>query len=168
MRVPPFERYRRLMQGSGLFFLVGVIVGCALFLAVNRRTIDLVYTRNLELQAQIEILHKEMKLLHKTSNRAGVIKKLDIRVLQGGKNTIDKGTEQELRRRVRDDLSIVLGRDSAAFGESYPLYEKLISGKVYHGILEKKNYTVTVRTMMLVQTELIVWINADVFKGVEP
>ncbi len=59
-------------------------------------------------------------------------------MLQGGKNTIDKGTEQELRRRVRDDLSIVLGRDSAAFGESYPLYEKLISGKVYHGILEKK------------------------------
>lgn len=157
MKVPPTGKFQQLFRGTALF-VVGILTGWSLFIGIYHYNIDLVYTRILDLEAQKEELEKENAVLEKNKSRASLISKIDIRFRQPANFQLDRLTEAELKSRIRNDLNVILGRNVSTFKDSYELYEKLIAGKAYPNVLEK-NYVVDNRmTVLLVGTELTLWI----------
>ncbi|UQZ83143.1 hypothetical protein SK3146_02304 [Paenibacillus konkukensis] len=162
MRVPPFEYYTGLLKATGLL-IAGIIIGSALFMSIYHQHLNDALVDNRELRAKIEKLEQDNDSFKKTRNQQSVINSIDIVVEPGDLNPLDKVTEQEIERRVRSDLSVIKGQKIATFAETPHVYQRLLSQKTYHGILDK-DYTVSLKTMLLIQNELRVWVTAKEFK----
>jgi hypothetical protein len=158
LKVPPFEQFSGLLQSIGLI-IVGAIIGSAFFLSLYNHHLNTVLLNNRELQAENEKLLQDNTGYKLSKNQQSRIIGLEVVVESGESHTLDKSTLQELERRVRADLQVVKGQKLSSFAESPQIYLKLISQKTYHSILDK-DYTVDVRTMLLIQTELKVWVTA--------
>lgn len=166
MKVPPFEQFTGLMKSTGLL-IAGGIIGCAVFTAVFHHHLNLLLIKNKELQAENEKLVQDNNSYKKSRNQQSTINQFDVIVESGDLNPLDKVTEQEIERRVRNDLSVVKGQKISAFSESPHVYQRLLAQKTYHGILDK-DYIVNVKTMLLIHTELKVWVTAKEWKRTAP
>ncbi|MFE5318810.1 hypothetical protein ACFQ88_08880 [Paenibacillus sp. NPDC056579] len=162
MKVPPFEHYTGLLKSTGLV-ISGIIIGSALFLSLYHHHLNTVIIKNRELQAENEQLLTDLNDFKKTRNQQSTINQIDIVVEPGDLNPLDKVTMQELEKRVRNELSVIKGQKIATFAETPHVYQRLLSKKTYHNILDK-DYVVNIKTMLLIHTELKVWVTAEVFK----
>jgi cell division protein FtsL len=164
--VPPFEQFTGLMKSTGLL-IAGAIIGCAVFTAIYHHHLNFLLIQNKELKAENEKLSQDINSYKKSKNQQSTINQVEVVVESGDLNALDKVTEQEIERRVRSDLSVVKGQKIASFAESPHVYQRLLSQKTYHAILDK-DYTVNVKTMLLIQTELKVWVIAKEWKRTVP
>lgn len=162
MRVPPFERYTGLLQSAGIL-ISGIIIGSALFLSIYHHQLNTLLIQNRELLAENDKLLQDNNSFKKTRNLQSTINQIDVTVESSPLNPLDKVTEQEIEKRVRNDLSVIKGQKIAVFAESPHVYQSLLSKKTYRGILDK-DYIVNTKTMLLIQTELKVWVTAEEFK----
>jgi len=162
LKVPPFEHYTWLAKSTGLL-IAGAVIGSAVFMSIYQHHLNLVIIQNRELKSSNEKLLQDLNDYKKTRNLHSTINQIDIVVESGDLNPLDKVTVQEIERRVRSDLSVIKGQKISAFAESPHVYQRLLSQKTYHGILDK-DYVVNMKAMLLIQSELRVWVVAQVFK----
>jgi cell division protein FtsL len=162
LKVPPFDQYTGLMRAAGLL-IAGAIIGCAVFTGIYHHQMNSLLIQNKQLMAENDKLNQDNNTFKKSKNQQSVINRIEVIIESGELNPLDKVTEQELERRLRNDLSVIKGLKIASFSESPHIYQRLLAQKTYHDILDK-DYTVNVKTMLLLQTELKVWVTAKEWK----
>ncbi|TBL75059.1 hypothetical protein [Paenibacillus thalictri] len=164
MRVPPFEYYSGLLKGLGLV-ISGAIIGSALFMNIYQHNLNLVIEHNRELSKERAELLEKVETNNKLRNKQSVIGDIKVIVTSGDAAEIDNIAMGELERKIEQDLKIVIGQKVSSFEENPLLYEKLISQRIYQNV-SQKDYAVSVKTMVLTQTELKVWIVAKIWKNI--
>jgi cell division protein FtsL len=161
MRVPPFSQYERFFASFGIF-IVGTIVGSAIFMAVYQYNFSLLSIQNQHMRTEMDNLISTNKNLKLKENKATSTKIQSIKVLFEQKNEpnkLDEISENELRKKILQDLQFLNGKPIAGLKQDPLLYRNLIEGKTYHAIHER-DYIISVRTLMVVETELTISINA--------
>jgi hypothetical protein len=161
MRVPPFERYEKLLAGTGIF-LVGLIVGCALFMSIYQRNFSVLSIQNQQMRSEIEDLNDEVQNYSLKQKRATQPLIRSIKIIFERKNDsikLDEISENELRHKIMQDLQFLNGKDSRKIKEDPLLYRNLLDGKTFHAIRER-DYTVYVRTLIVVESEFTVALQA--------
>jgi hypothetical protein len=158
LKVPPYEQFSGMLQAVGLL-IAGMIIGSALFLSIYHHHLNTTLIYNRELQDVNEQLIQDNNSYRLNKNLQSRINRLDVVIESGEVGPLDKLVEKELERRIRNDLNVIKGQRISNFSESPHLYQSLIAQKTYHNVLDK-DYTVHVTTMVLIQTELKVWVTA--------
>jgi hypothetical protein len=144
--------------------MAGGIIGSALFLCIYKNSLNIVIEHNRELQNERKELMEKMDSFTKTRNRMTVINDVEVIISTGDAGNLDKITVGEIRKRVESDLQVVVGQKISSFSENPLVYEKLIAQRIYQNIGEK-SYVVNVRSLVLAQTELKVWITVKEWRN---
>lgn len=166
MKVPRFVRYDGYLRALGLI-IAGMVIGAALFLAVFSHNMNIIITENRELLSENETLMEETANLRKSKNQQTTINLLNIvntELISAQQQQLDKITESELKRRIHKEFAkVVVGKKVSDFAESKELYEQILTEKPILGVLEK-DYVINVKTMLLLGTELRVWVTVKEWK----
>jgi hypothetical protein len=163
MRVPQFERYEKSLVGAGLF-LVGLIVGCALFMSIYQNNFSILSIQNQQMRIEIGNLKdtiRDLKLNHKKSDQPLIHSIKIVFERKAEANKLDEVSENELRQKITQDLQFLNGTDVRKIKEDPLLYRNLLEGKTYHAIRER-DYTINVRTLIAIDDELTVTLNVVV------
>jgi hypothetical protein len=165
MRIPPFERYEKTFVGLSIF-IVGMIVGSAIFMAVYQNNFSLLWIQNQHMRTEIESLKTTNKNLNLKQNRIAPSAIHSITVIFEAKNDaakLDEISENELRKKIIQDLQFLNGKAIAKLKEDPLLYRNLIDGKTYHAIGER-DYVVYVRTFMVIESNMILTVNPTLLR----
>ncbi|WEK53249.1 MAG: hypothetical protein P0Y55_11680 [Candidatus Cohnella colombiensis] len=156
MRIPNFARFQRFMQLTA-FFVCGMIVGSAIYSALLNDQYNLAIISNRELIDQLDSIKKELKQKEEI-HKSNVIKRIVAHIEeQQGKSPIDKITEGELKKRLRADMEIFLGRSIYSIDSDAQLARILLESKVYEDIGDK-DYEVNIMTILVVDNVLQIWV----------
>ncbi|WP_157277775.1 hypothetical protein [Paenibacillus taiwanensis] len=144
---------------DGAVILVGMIVGACVYHAIFMHQVDELVMRNLDLQDQLSHFRSENEDLLRYKNRATVIKSISIHIYgPGSKDDIPQSDETELRKRLSHDLAGLKGRNVFQIDEYAKLVEGLLTRKLYTDI-QARDYTVSLRTMLVTEGVLHVWVD---------
>ncbi|AIQ12177.1 hypothetical protein [Paenibacillus durus] len=159
MRVPPFQQFRRFSRMSAIFVL-GMIVGSAVYNAIFHLGFNTLWLDNQDLRVQLEQNKRDILTLKKYKNSSTVIKEIKIRTEDGGSqgsaNELDSATVKDIVRKMGDDLAPMRGRSVFEIDEDSKMARLLLSGKVY--LVRDKEYAVRIRTMLVMEGVLQIWI----------
>jgi apolipoprotein N-acyltransferase len=160
MRVPSFERFQKFMQVTA-FFICGVIVGSAVYSAMRVDIVDHVIQENIKLQDQLESIKNDLKEANKV-RKENVIRNI-VTIIESpqGKPDLDILTETALKKALKKDLSVFLGRSIYDINSDSDLAHKLLNKKIYDHI-EDKDYEVSTKTILVVDGVLQVWGEAKI------
>ena len=160
MRVPPFERYQRLLAGFGIF-LAGGIIGSAVYMSIHQQSYNLLYVKMHTYEEENQKLRLDMESLKKYKNHQSVVTQVNVYVQnREGDAPLTEDIRQELETRIKKDMKLIIGQKVAFVKDARHVFEQLISQKTY--LLHEKTYTVEVKSIILVQTELSIWITAEI------
>jgi hypothetical protein len=157
MRVPQFERYSRLLFGTG-FFLVGLIVGCALFMSIYQANFSLISIQNKQMRTKIEGLENSNRILDQKDKKFTNPDIHSIKVIferRSESSKLDEISENELRQKITHDLQFLNGTDIRKIKAEPLLYRNLLEGKTYQAVQER-DYTIYVRTLIVIDNQFIV------------
>lgn len=156
MRVPAFSKFHRLMQNTAVF-ICGLIVGSAVATAMMNDQFDLVVKDNIRLRTELETIKQDRKQDGQIQKR-NVIKSI-IPQLEAVLNTtqLDTITEGEIKKRLKRDLDIFIGRSIYDIDTDAPLARRLLQKKLYDSIADK-TYEINIKTMLVVDGVLRVWV----------
>jgi hypothetical protein len=161
MRLPPFDRYVRGLQLTGIL-LVGMIVGAAIYNSIYIARFEALIVLKSDLEARLEQYEQDIKLLNQYKNQHTVIKSIKPRIeqeagLQTARPKLDQVTETELVKKIKADLSSFLGKSIYEIDSDATLVRKLMSRMVYSDVYGKE-YTIEVKTMLIADNVLHVWV----------
>lgn len=112
MRLPPFHRYRRFSQIAAVFVL-GVIVGAALYNAIYHMGYNILWVNNHDLRLEIEQYRKDILTLKKYNNTSTVIREIKVRTeeskVKDGAAALDPVTTKEVLSKLAGDLEPLRG-----------------------------------------------------------
>jgi hypothetical protein len=165
MRIPPFERFDKSFVGFGLF-IVGLIVGSAIFMSIYQQNFSILSIQNQHMRTEIENLKRDNKTLNLKQKKNSDPAIRSIKVVFERKselNALDELSENELRKKIIQDLQFLNGKAIAGVKEDPLLYRNLIDGKTYHAVRER-DYTVYVRTLMVIDSEFIVTVHVTAIR----
>ncbi|GGG26493.1 hypothetical protein [Paenibacillus abyssi] len=166
MRVPQFERFRRTLQSAGVF-LLGLIAGAVLFNSLYQFQLDALHDTIEELESRMEEKDRDNKKLTEFKDQHTVIKTIHpyIEENRAGRSSsaagLDARVEAELKERIKNDLDGFTGRSIYEIGSDSWLARKLLDQKIYTNVYER-DYQIHVKTMLIVDTALHVWVEAKV------
>jgi hypothetical protein len=165
MRVPQFERYEKTLVGAGVF-LVGLIVGCALFLSIYQHNFSMLSIQNQQMRleiADLKDMNRNLNLNHKKSDQP-LIHSIKVAFERKAEsNKLDEVSENELRQKITQDLQFLNGTDMRNIKKQPLLYRNLLEGKTYLAIRER-DYTINVRTLIAIDDELTFTLNVVVIR----
>lgn len=139
--------------------LTGMIVGAAVYQAIMLHQVDELTMRNLDLQDRLSHYQTENEDLQRFKNRSTIIKSISLHIYdQADSNTLPQADETELRKQVLHDLAGLKGRNVFQIDEYMKLVEGLLTRKPYPDI-NNHSYTVTLRTMLVTEGALHVWVD---------
>ncbi|WP_438446143.1 hypothetical protein [Gorillibacterium sp. sgz5001074] len=159
MRIPSFERYKGWMSGFGIF-IAGGIVGAAVFLSVFQQNMSILHQKVGALTNQNKTLADSLESLNKYKKNQQYIGKVDVIVEVDAKNSAatDVNVLNELKSRVYNDIKKVSGISVSAVKEAPEHFYDHVDKKLYRGVFEK-DYVVTVRKLMVIQTDFVLYIS---------
>ncbi|WP_025690133.1 hypothetical protein [Paenibacillus zanthoxyli] len=159
MRVPPFQQFRRFSRISAIFVL-GMIVGSVVYNAIFHLGFSTLWLDNQALRVQLEEYENDILTLKKYKNSSTVIKEIKIRTEDGGSqkyaNGLDPATVKDIVRKMGDDLAPMRGRSVFEIDGDSKMARLLLSGKVY--LVRDKEYAVRIRTMLVMEGVLQIWV----------
>ncbi|MBD0382774.1 hypothetical protein [Paenibacillus sedimenti] len=159
MRVPPFARYQRFLASCGLL-LSGAIIGSAVYMSIHQHTYNQLYVQMHKYLEENRDLRSDIDNLNKTRNKQALINVVNVYLLPKDQNElISEDIQKEIEGDVKNELKLVIGQKAAYVRDARPLYERLITQRIY--TLHDKKYIVEVRSIVLIQTELTIWITAE-------
>lgn len=154
MRIPPFSRYRPLMRMTAVFVL-GMIAGCVVYNGVFHLSYNALWLNNQELQLQLHQNEEDIKTLKKYSKRQTVIKEIKVRAEESDKGP-DVASLKVMLQKLGDELEVLRGRDVFNIDEYSKMTRIMLNQKVYS--VREKEYTVQVKTMLVMEGVLQVWV----------
>jgi hypothetical protein len=143
------------------FFICGVIVGSAVYSAMRMNIVDQVIQENYRLQDQLDSVKNDLKEAKKVRKENEIRSIVTIIESPQGKPDLDILTETALKKALKKDLSIFLGRSIYDINLYSDLAHKLLDKKIYDHI-EDKDYEVSTKTMLVVDGVLQVWVEAKI------
>ncbi|AKG34077.1 hypothetical protein [Paenibacillus durus] len=159
MRVPPFQQFRRFSKVSAIFVL-GMIVGSVVYNTIFHMGFNALWLDNQDLRVQLEQYKNDILTLKKYKNSSTVIKEIKIRSESGGSretaNGLEPATVKEIILKMSGDLAPMRGRSVFEIDEDSKMARLLLSGKVY--LVRDKEYAVRIRTMLVMEGVLQIWI----------
>ncbi|MEK3987560.1 hypothetical protein CA600_26575 [Paenibacillus sp. VTT E-133280] len=164
MRVPPFSRFRRFTQISAIFML-GIVVGAVIYNAIYHVGFNVLWLNNADLRVQIEQYQEDIKTLKKYNNTSTVIREIKIRSEESkaeGSTSVDPVTLKLILSEIRSDLEPMRGRSMFDIDTDSKLVRLLLDGKLY--IVRDKEYSVKIRTMLVMEGVLQIWVEINPFK----
>ncbi|WP_424768070.1 hypothetical protein [Paenibacillus sp. sgz302251] len=166
MRVPPFERYVKGLQMVGMLIL-GIIVGAIIYNSLYVARFEALIILKSDLEARLEQYEQDIKNLKQFKNQHTVIKSILPRIEEeAGQKTdrpdLDKMTEAELIKRIKEDLSSFLGQSIYKIDSEAQFARKLLEKKVYTNVYSK-DYTIEVKTVLVVDNVLHVWVKVRIY-----
>lgn len=166
MRVPPFNQLQRFLSGLGLF-ISGLIIGCAIYMSMHQHHFSLLYVQMNKLQEENKDLKLDLESLNKYRNKQSIINIVHVYLENPpDKEPFTADIQKKIEAAVKEELKLVIGQKVAYVSDARPLYERLISQKVYS--IQDKLYEIQVKSMVLVQNEFSVWITAEVKRTLIP
>jgi len=161
VRVPPFEKFVRAMQLVGVFML-GLIIGALVYHSLYVVQIDKLVNQRSELLAKIIQYEDDIQQLNQYKNKHTVIKSILPRIenetnQQTQRPNLDKVTEAELIKRIKEDLSSFLGQSIYEIDSNAQFARRMLERRVYTDVYEK-DYAIEIKTMLVVDNLLYVWI----------
>lgn len=154
------------MQLAGMFIL-GAVVGALLFNSIYIARMDSLFGINGELESRLDQAERDLKLLNEHKNQHSAIKTIQAYIENGrGKGgttdaKLDSQAEAALKKRLLADLSVFIGNSIYEIDSESRLARKLLDSKIYTDVLGK-DYTIEIRTMLVVDGILKVWVQATV------
>lgn len=143
------------------FFVCGLIVGAAVFNALKIEQYDSLAQENVLLTQKLAELTSDLKQAEQI-RKTNVIKSIQPFILeQAGKPELGVATEAEIKKRLKKDLDIFIGRSIYNIDTDAPLARKLLNKIVYEDI-GGQDYEVSVQTMLVADGRLQIWVNAIV------
>ncbi|OBZ12361.1 hypothetical protein A7975_15145 [Bacillus sp. FJAT-26390] len=161
MRVPPFGRFVRGMQMGGMLIL-GMIIGAIVYNSLYLAEFQALIILKSELEVKLEQYEQDIRHLKEFKNQHTVIKSILPRIeKEAGQNSgrpdLDQVTEAELLKRIKKDLQGFLGQSIYVIDSDAKFARKLLDKKVYMDVFNK-DYTIEVKTILVVENVLHVWI----------
>ncbi|WP_339223683.1 hypothetical protein [Paenibacillus sp. FSL H8-0332] len=165
MRLPPFDRYRRFSQIAAVFVL-GMIVGAALYNAIYHMGYNMLWVNNQDLRLEIEQYRKDILTLKKYNNTSTVIREIKVRTedskVKDGAAALDPVTAKEVLSKLAGDLEPLRGRSMFDIDSDGKLARLLLDSKIY--LAREKEYTVKIRTMLVMEGVLQIWVEISPYK----
>ncbi|WNR43357.1 hypothetical protein [Paenibacillus roseipurpureus] len=159
MRVPPFARYQRLLASFGIF-LSGAIVGSAVYMSIHQHTYNELYIQLHKYIEENADLRADIDSLNKTKNKQTLVSVVNVHLVPKSEaELISEDIQKEIEGDVKSELKLVIGQKATFVRDSQPLYERIITQRTY--FLHDKKYIVEVKSIVLIQTELTIWITAQ-------
>ncbi len=165
VRVPPFSRFRRFTQISAIFAL-GMVVGCVIYNAIFHTSYNILWVNNQALRLEIEQYQNDIKTLKKYENQSTVIREIKIRTEESktkeNNTDLDPVTLKAILSQIATDLEAMRGRSMFDIDTDSKLARLLLDGKLY--IVREKEYTVKIRTMLVMEGVLQIWVEIRPYK----
>lgn len=163
MRVPPFERYSKLTQAVA-FMVVGGIIGSIIYHSIFFMNFNTLVNTNRDLEDRIEEYKERIQKLNQFKDQHTVIK-IVLPVLldnRGEKeqNAIGELTKSELKKRLKAELGVFIGSSIYKIDYNAEMARLLLNGKIYTNVYGK-DYSVEIKTMLIVENVLRVWFKAE-------
>ncbi|EFM10243.1 conserved hypothetical protein [Paenibacillus curdlanolyticus YK9] len=162
MRIPPFERYPGLVRGAGILIL-GAIIGVAVYHSIYLSNYNTLVRLNGQLREQLEQTTKDIDKLNKFKNQHTVIKSIVPYIEEENGNPINELAQTELKKRLKEDLSVFIGQSIYKIDENASFARKLLKNKVYASV-RGTDYIVSIRTMLVVDNVLQVWVHVEPYQ----
>lgn len=158
MRVPTFDRFQKFMQATA-FFVCGMIVGSAVFNALKNDIVEQVTKDNIRLEDQLLNMKIDLEFAQQ-SRKENVINRISIIFQPNSEKNgkLDILTETGLKKQLKEDLEILLGRSIYEIDTGSKFARLLLSKKTYE--FEDNHYKVGLDTMLVVDGVLKVWASA--------
>lgn len=161
MRVPSFERFQRL-SAAGAFFVSGMVVGAALWSGLAHEQFNQVVLENIELKQQVETYQEDLDRIKDDSAKQSTIRRITVFVENvNDKTPLDAIAENELKKRVKNDLDGFRGRSVYQIGKDAQFARSIFENKLYSGIGDD-DYEVRITTMLAADGVLQVWVVAQI------
>ncbi|WNS46937.1 hypothetical protein [Paenibacillus sp. MMS20-IR301] len=159
MRMPPFQRYRRFSQIAAVFVL-GMVVGGALYNAIYHMGYNMLWIHNQDLRIQIEQYKNDIQTLKKYNNTSTVIREIKVRTedskLKENSAALDPVIVKEVLSKLVGSLEPMRGRSMFDIDSDGKLARLLLEGKIYTA--REKEYAVSIRTMLVMEGVLQIWV----------
>ncbi|MDR9856448.1 hypothetical protein RJP21_22860 [Paenibacillus sp. VCA1] len=164
MRIPPFSRYRHISQIAAVFVL-GAVVGAVVYNAVFQNSYNLLWLSNQDLEIQIKQYEDDIKTLKKYRNQQTVIREIKIRNEQQDP-PLDPVIVKAIIVQLGDDLDVLRGRNVFEIDTYSKFVRTLLNEKIYK--VREKEYTVEIKTMLLMEGMLQIWVDVHPVKVRNP
>ncbi|MCY9514905.1 hypothetical protein [Paenibacillus apiarius] len=143
--------------------LVGIVIGAAVYHAVYLHQFNQLMMMNMDLKDRLVQYQAKTEDLLRYKNHKTIIRSIDLHIYKSSSDAdIPQADETEIRRRLLKDLAGLKGRDAFQIDEYSKLVEGLLARKIYPDI-NAKDYTVQMRTMLLTEGVLHVWVDVKTY-----
>ncbi|MCR8643707.1 hypothetical protein NV379_13700 [Paenibacillus sp. N1-5-1-14] len=149
----------RMLLAAFSLFVCGGVVGAAVFMSTHQFNFDKLVTENDQLRRENKNITDDNDNLMKYQKNNSLIKLINVYYTNDSSEKLNESIQEELKKRVKNELKIIRGQRISSANRATPVYEKLISDKTFYNVFEK-NYRVQVKFIELIGTELNVWFTA--------
>lgn len=147
-------KLRRFMHLSSIFIL-GMIGGCLLYNLIFQANFNKLWIQNKDLQIQLHQAEEDNKTLKKYNKRATIIKEIKVRIEEQDP-PLDELAMKEVTKQLQEELEVLRGRSIFDIDEDAKMARTLLNRKIYD--VRDKEYTIQVKTMLVSEGILQVWI----------
>ncbi|GBF73990.1 hypothetical protein PA598K_02318 [Paenibacillus sp. 598K] len=141
-------------------FVLGIVVGAAVFNGIYHYQLDALYQQIGELGSSIDEKQQEIRQLNRFKDNHTVIQTIQAYIeeekLPGGLE-LDARTQTELKKRITTDLGIFIGRSIYEIDSEAKMARVLLDRKLYLDVFDK-DYTIQIKTMLVVDNQLKAWV----------
>ncbi|WP_231637418.1 MULTISPECIES: hypothetical protein [Bacillales] len=146
----------------GGMLILGMIIGAIVYNSLYLAEFQALIILKSELEVKLEQYEQDIRHLKEFKNQHTVIKSILPRIeKEAGQNSgrpdLDQVTEAELLKRIKKDLQGFLGQSIYVIDSDAKFARKLLDKKVYMDVFNK-DYTIEVKTILVVENVLHVWI----------
>ncbi|MHA0857775.1 hypothetical protein [Paenibacillus sp. CMAA1364] len=156
MRIPPTVIFRSKLTA---FLVLGIIIGSILYNTIYHASYNSLWQENQDLLIRIKQYELDNNSLKKYSNRQTVIKEIKIRAEQQDP-PLDSLIEKDILLKVSKDVEVLRGRSVYEIDTDSKLTRALLHRKTY--IARDKDYIIQIKTMLVADSVLQIWISISV------
>jgi len=145
--------------------MLGIVVGAVIYNAIYHVGYNVLWLHNQDLRVQIEQYQKDIQTLKKYNNTSTVIREIKIRSEESKSKEdtpLDPVTVKLIISQMGSDLEPMRGRSMFDIDTDSKLVRLLLDGKLY--IVRDKEYSVKIRTMLVMEGVLQIWVEISPFK----
>lgn len=129
-------------------------------MSIHQHTYNELYVQMHKYLIENADLRDDLANLNKTKNKQTLVNVVNVHLVpKNQEDLISEDIQMEIEGDVKSELKLVIGQKATFVRDSQPLYERLITQRTY--FLHDKKYIVDVKSIVLIQTELTIWITAQ-------